>query len=56
MALAEAWHEQVLADAVVSHAFSHGYHPQHTERLAAYWAEAWGGPANYPSGTATSHR
>jgi hemoglobin len=37
----------VLADEVVGHAFSHGYHPQHTERLAAYWAEALGGPAVY---------
>lgn len=45
--LAYAWHERVLADEVVAHAFSHGYHPQHTERLAAYWAEAWGGPLNY---------
>jgi hemoglobin len=45
--LAHAWHERVLADEVVAHAFSHGYHPQHTERLAAYWAEAWGGPATY---------
>lgn len=45
--LAHAWHERVLADEVVAHAFSHGYHPQHTERLAAYWAEAWGGPAAY---------
>lgn len=45
--LAHAWHERVLADEVVAHAFSHGYHPQHTERLAAYWAEAWGGPAMY---------
>lgn len=45
--LAHAWHERVLADEVVSHAFSHGYHPQHTERLAAYWCEAWGGPASY---------
>jgi hemoglobin len=32
---------------VVSHAFSHGYDPDHTERLAAYWAEALGGPAEY---------
>jgi hemoglobin len=32
---------------VVSHAFSHGFHPQHTERLAAYWAEALGGPSIY---------
>jgi hemoglobin len=43
--LAEAWHARVLADEVVSHAFSHGFHPQHSERLAAYWAEALGGPA-----------
>jgi len=45
--LANAWHTRVLADEVVSHAFSHGYDPQHTERLAAYWAEALGGPATY---------
>jgi hemoglobin len=45
--LASAWHKRVLEDEVVSHAFSHGYHPQHTERLAAYWAEALGGPATY---------
>jgi hemoglobin len=42
--LAAAWHERVLADPVVSHAFSHGFHPDHTERLAAYWVEALGGP------------
>jgi hemoglobin len=42
--LAHAWHTRVLEDEVVSHAFSHGYHPQHTERLAAYWAEALGAP------------
>jgi len=45
--LAGAWHARVLQDEVVSHAFSHGYHPQHTERLAAYWAEALGGPTTY---------
>ena len=45
--LAEAWHRRVIADEVVGHAFSHGFHPQHTERLAAYWAEALGGPATY---------
>lgn len=45
--LASAWHTRVLQDEVVSHAFSHGYHAQHTERLAAYWAEALGGPALY---------
>ncbi len=45
--LARAWHDRVLVDEVVSHAFSHGYHPQHTARLAAYWAEALGGPTLY---------
>jgi len=45
--LAAAWHERVLADEVVSHAFSHGFHPDHTARLAAYWVEALGGPAAY---------
>ncbi len=45
--LAAAWHERVLADEVVGHAFSHGFHPDHTERLAAYWAEALGGPAGF---------
>jgi hemoglobin len=45
--LAHAWHARVLADDVVSHAFGHGYHPEHTERLAAYWGEALGGPTAY---------
>ena len=45
--LADAWHARVMADEVVSHAFSHGFHPHHTERLAAYWAEALGGPRAY---------
>src|SRR6266568_3403901 len=45
--LAGAWHSRVMADEIVSHAFSHGFHPEHTERLAAYWAEALGGPALY---------
>jgi len=47
LALARAWHARCLADPVVSHAFSHGFHPQHTERLAAYWAEALGGPVEF---------
>ena len=45
--LAGAWHARVMADEVVSHAFSHGFHPEHVERLAAYWAEALGGPPTY---------
>jgi hemoglobin len=45
--LANAWHTRVMADEIVSHAFSHGFHPQHHQRLAAYWAEALGGPTTY---------
>ncbi|MFC4785522.1 group II truncated hemoglobin [Nocardioides sp. MAHUQ-72] len=46
--LAHAWHERCLADPVASHPFGHpGQHPQHLERLAAYWAEALGGPRDY---------
>jgi hemoglobin len=44
---AEAGRRVALADEVASHAFSHGHHPQHTERLAAYWAEALGGSTTY---------
>ncbi len=47
LALAHAWHARCLADPIVSHPFSRTYHPQHTERLAAYWAEALGGPLDY---------
>ena len=45
--LAHAWHERVLADEVVSHAFHGGAKPDHCERLAAYWGEALGGPRAY---------
>jgi hemoglobin len=45
--LAEAWHARVIADPVVSHAFSHGFHTAHIRRLAAYWAETLGGPPIY---------
>ena len=47
--LADAWHRRVMDDEVVSHAFSHGFHADHVERLAAYWAEALGGPSTYSS-------
>jgi hemoglobin len=46
-ALAHAWHERVLADPVVAHAFHGGARPDHSERLAAYWAAALGGPNEY---------
>jgi hemoglobin len=45
--LARAWHARVVADDVVGHAFRHGFHPRHDERLAAYWAEALGGPPDF---------
>ena len=45
--LPHAWHARVMADEVVGHAFSHGFHPDHSERLASYWAEALGGPETF---------
>lgn len=48
--LARAWHAQVLADEVVSHAFRQLLHPDHTDRLALYWAEALGGPPAFTAG------
>ncbi|MFF0263969.1 DUF6596 domain-containing protein [Kribbella sp. NPDC004536] len=45
--LAAAWHERVMADEVVSHAFHGGAKPDHVERLATYWGEALGGPPVY---------
>jgi len=45
---AAALHARCLADPELNHPFSHpGQHPQHTERLAAYLAESFGGPAAY---------
>ena len=46
--LARAHHARCLADPELNHPFSHpGQHPQHVERLAAYWAEVFGGPPSY---------
>ena len=48
LALAAAHHARCLADPELNHPFSHpGQHPQHVERLAAYWAEVMGGPPGY---------
>lgn len=48
LALARAWHVRCLEDPLMSHPFSHpGQHPRHLERLAAYWAEALGGPSAF---------
>jgi hemoglobin len=48
LALATAHHARCLADPELNHPFSHpDQHPQHVERLAAYWAEVMGGPPAY---------
>ena len=47
LALAHAWHKRCLADPILAHPFEHGVHPQHAERLAAYWAQQLGGPTAY---------
>jgi hemoglobin len=48
LALATAHHARCLADPELNHPFSHpDQHPQHVERLAAYWAEVLGGPPTY---------
>jgi hemoglobin len=45
LALARAHHVRCLADPELNHPFSHpDQHPQHVERLAAYWGEVLGGP------------
>lgn len=45
--LAAAHHQRCLDDPVLNHPFSHPGHPQHVARLAAYWAEVFGGPPTY---------
>jgi hemoglobin len=48
LALARAHHARCLADSELNHPFSkQDQHPQHVERLAAYWAEVLGGPPHY---------
>ena len=48
LALATAHHARCVQDPELNHPFSHpGQHPQHVERLAAYWAEVMGGPPRY---------
>ena len=50
LARTRRWHELCLADPMAAHPFEHGLHPRHDERLAAYLAEAVGGPALYTAG------
>lgn len=50
LALTHRWHQLCLADPLASHPFDHDLHPHHSLRLAAYLAEAFGGPALYSAG------
>jgi len=50
LAFCRRWHDLCLADPVAAHPFEHPGHPQHNERLAAYLAEALGGPALFTGG------
>jgi len=50
LALCREWHSLCLQNPAASHPFEHELHPQHDERLAAYLAEAFGGPALYTAG------
>jgi hemoglobin len=45
--LAAAHHRRCLDDPVLSHPFSHPGHRDHVARLALYWAEVLGGPAEF---------
>jgi hemoglobin len=47
LALAAAHHRRCLADPELAHPFEHGIRDDHVERLAAYWAEVFGGPPRY---------
>lgn len=50
LALCRRWHELCLANPDAAHPFEHGVHPHHDVRLAAYLAEAFGGPSLYSAG------
>ena len=50
LALTRRWHELCLQDPEAAHPFEHELHPYHDERLAAYLAEAFGGPKLYSAG------
>jgi hemoglobin len=48
-ALAADFHVRCLADPVLEHPFSHTSNPEHTQRLADYWGEVFGGPPVFSS-------
>ena len=50
LALCVRWHVLCLQDPLAAHPFERPLHPRHDERLAAYLAEALGGPPLYTAG------
>lgn len=48
--LCVCWHKLCLQDPEAAHPFEHELHPYHDTRLAAYLAEAFGGPKLYSAG------
>ena len=50
LALCRRWHARCLENPEAAHPFEHQLHPYHDERLAAYLAEAFGGPKLYSAG------
>jgi hemoglobin len=48
LALADAHHARCLQDPELNHPFTNpDANPEHVHRLAAYWAEVMGGPADF---------
>jgi hemoglobin len=45
--LAAAHHARCLDDDLLNHPFSRHVKPDHVERLGAYWAQVFGGPATF---------
>ncbi|MDE9366328.1 hypothetical protein PZ938_12020 [Luteipulveratus sp. YIM 133132] len=56
LALARAWHARCLADPVVSHAFSHGFHPSTTSGWRRTGARCSAGRRRSRGRSATSPR
>lgn len=50
LALCKAWQARLRQDPLAFHPFERGTHPNHDERLAAYLAQAFGGPPLYTAG------
>lgn len=56
LAICVRWHELCVADPLAAHPFERPLHHRHDERLAAYLAEATGGPPLYTAGYGDQYR